>query len=192
MTPIVRIGKFTPIGMRARVEGGDALVINTCSGNDSNERGTPTSWTWSNPTNQRLIHYYKDVCAVSVECLWQGTKLLPGQKEPDQEILGGNWRKNKGKRPAGAYAGRDDQVGLLPLITSPGQARRAIYIPAFRHLIESWLEDPTVAGWVDAARNHPGAVFLRDHDTGRGLDRNGPMSHAWVLAVWLNTGSWPD
>lgn len=185
--PIVSMGHFTAIGMRAKVEDPTALVINTCGSNDTADRGTPTSWVWSNPTNRALTHNYHDIAAVSVEALWQGTKLLPGQTRPDQDILDGNWRKHKGKRPAGAYAGPGQ-----PLITTPGGARRAIYLPAFRNLVEHWMHDATVAVWVADAMAHPGPVFLRDHDTGRGIDRNGPMSHAWLFATFLNTGEWPS
>jgi hypothetical protein len=187
MAAIVTMGKFTAIGMRQKVEGRDALVINTCAGNDTAERGDQTHWVWCNPTNRAVRHQYQDIEAVSVEALWQGCKLLPGQSRPDPEILTGNWRKHKGKRPQGAYAGPDQ-----PLLTSPGQARRAIYLPAFRNLVQHWLNDPAVAELLRQLRAGDRDVFLRDHDTGRGLDRNGPLSHAWVLAVWLNTGKWPD
>ena len=100
--------------------------------------------------------------------------------------LGGDWRRGKGRAPRGAYAGPGQ-----PLITTPGEARRRIYVPAFRRLIEHWLQDPEVAGWVEACRRSPSPIFLRDHDTGRGIDRNGPMSHAWLMCEFLNSGSWP-
>jgi hypothetical protein len=125
------------------------------------------------------------VTAVSVECLWQGTKVF--STEPDPATLAGAWRRGKAKRPKGAYAGLGE-----PLLTSPGVARRAIYIPTFKRLVEHWLQDTEVQAWIEKARQHTGPVYLRDFDTGRGLDRNGPMSHAWVLAVWLNTGSFPS
>lgn len=192
MSKVISMGHFTAIGMRTKVEDPKALIINTCSCNDTAEFGDETHWAWSNPTNRAIIHKYADIEAVSVECLWQGTKLLPSQTRPDPEILAGNWRKNKGKRPAGAYTGpnasRMDPP--YPLITSPGEARRKIYIPAFRNLIEHWLGKDIVRSFVEQAKAHPGPVYLRDHDTGRGIDRNGPMSHAWVLASFLNTGSW--
>lgn len=184
---IVSMGHFTAIGMRVKVTDKDALVINTCGQNDTAERGTVESWAWCNPTNRAIIHPYEDIEAVSVECLWQGTKLLPGMTQPNPEVLNGNWRKGKGKKPAGAYAGPGK-----PLITSPGEARRKIYVPAFRRLVEHWLRDEIVAAWVQAARDWPGPVYLRDHDTGRGIDRNGPLSHAWVMCVFLNTGEWPN
>jgi hypothetical protein len=193
MAGIVSMGRFTAIGMRVKVTDKNALVINTCGRNDTAEKGDLTSWVWSNPTNRVITnHLYEDIEAVSVECLWQGTKLLPGMTEPDKEILNGNWRKNKGKRPAGAYAGKNEDGTPRPLLTTPGAARRAIYIPAFKNLIEHWLwEDREVWNWVEQARCWDGPVFLRDHDTGRGIDRNGPLSHAWILATWLNTGEWP-
>jgi len=186
MSNIVSMGHFTAIGMRTRVDDLTALIISTCGRNDTAERGDDRSWAWCNPTNRAIIHYYEDVGAVSVECLWQGTKLLPGMTQPDTDILQGAWRKNKGKRPAGAYAGPN-----APLITSPGQARRRIYVPAFKNLIEHWLEDSEVQRLLAQAKSWSGPVFLRDHDTGRGIDRNGPMSHAWLMATWLNTGVWP-
>lgn len=185
---IQHMGHFTAIGMRRKVEDPNALVINTCSDNDTAERGTPTRWSWSNPTNRAITHEYHGFAAVSVEALWQGTKVFEAEGGPDPRALDGEWRRGKAKRPIGAYAGPTE-----PLIITPGEARRRIYVPAFRRLITHWLAtDRHVATWVQAARDHDGPVYLRDFDTGRGIDRNGPMSHAWVLAEWLNTGQWPD
>jgi hypothetical protein len=79
----------------------------------------------------------------------------------------------------------DGQVHGDP-IASPGEARRAIYLPAYAALIKSWLDDADVRACIAEARVWPGHVLLRDWGTGRGVDRNGPMSHAWVLATWLN------
>lgn len=190
------MGHFTAIGMRTAVIAADnPLVINTCADNDTAERGSYTRWSWSNPTNRALPQRYHDIEAVSVECLWQGTKVFNdiacfphGYAEADALTLAGDWRRGKAKRPIGAYAGP-----AQPLITNAGDARRAIYLPAFQRQIETWLDmDETVRGWVQDAREHNGPVYLRDFDTGRGVDRNGPMSHAWVLATWLNTGEWPN
>jgi hypothetical protein len=181
------MGRFEAIGMRTRVSDPGAIVINTCSGNDTADRGDPTRWTWSNPTNRRYPHQYHGRIAVSTEALWQGTKLRDGATGPDEQAMAGEWRRGKGKRPTGAWAGPGQ-----PPITSPGEARRRIYVPAFRHQIESWLsQDAAVREWVQAAKDHSGMVYLRDHDTGRGIDRNGPMSHAWLLSVFLNDGKWP-
>lgn len=186
MAKIVPMGKFSAIGMRTPVEDMSSMVVNTCGRNDTAERGDPTNWVWSNPTNRAISHRYEGVEAVSVECLWQGTKVFHEGGRPDERTLGGEWRRGKARRPIGAWAGEGE-----PLIKTPGQARRRIYIPAFRRLVEHWLQDPVVQEYVGAAREWPGPVFLRDHDTGRGIDRNGPMSHAWVLCEWLNTGRWP-
>lgn len=188
---IEMLGKFTPIGMRTKVEDATGLIINTCGQNDTAEKGTPTNWVWSNPTNRAVAHPYEDVVAVSVECLWQGTKMKAGMDAPDALTLAGDWRRGKGRKPIGAYAGRNTDGSLKPLLTTPGAARRAIYIPAFKRLIAHWMADAEVAKWVQQARDHKGSVYLRDFDTGRGIDRNGPMSHAFVLATFLNTGKWP-
>lgn len=180
---------FEAIGMRAKVSDPQALVINTCSDNDTRLKGSSDRWSWSNPTNRRFMHRYEGVTAVSTEALWQGTKVREGQERPDEATLAGDWRRGKGKRPKGAWAGDGK-----PLITTPGGARREIYIPAFSQQIEMWIAaDEEVAGWVAAAkaRAQGETVYLRDHDTGRGIDRNGPMSHAWLLSVFLNDGEWP-
>lgn len=173
--------KFRAVGMRTKITDPGAMVINTCSSNDTSEAGDTTHWTWANPTNRRFPQEHAGAKAVSTEALWQGTKICPGQTEPDPRTLAGEWRRGKGKRPIGAWDGKD-----RPLITSPGEARRRIYLPAFRQQIERWMEDPRVQEIVARAMAHPGPVFLRDFDTGQGVDRNGPMSHAWVLAQWLN------
>lgn len=183
---IQSMGKFTAIGMRTKVEDPTALIINTCANNDTPARGDFTSWSWSNPTNRIITHAYEDIAAVSVEALWQGCKIFAEGARPDPLTLQGDWRRGKAKRPIGAWAGRG-----RPLIRTPGEARRKIYIPAFQRLIEHWLKDREVSSWVLKARSWNGPVFLRDHDTGRGVDRNGAMSHAWVLASWLNSHTWP-
>ncbi len=176
------MGKFTAIGMRTSITEPDALVINTCSDNDTPEVGNLLKWSWSNPTNRKYIAKYANITAVSTECMWQGTKLLSDSSLPDQAILEGYWRKNKGKKPAGAYTGH---VG--DAITSPGEARRKIYIPVFLDQICSWISDSEeVRTMLKTAFNFDGNVYLRDFDTGRGIDRNGPMSHAWLLATILN------
>ncbi|WP_437671472.1 DUF6939 family protein [Sorangium sp. So ce131] len=184
---IEHMGKFTAVGMRAAIDDPKALVINTCGKNDTSDIGTFRNWVWSNPTNRAILHVYEDVTAVSVECLWQGTKIFEVGGRPDEATLAGDWRRGKAKRPIGAWAGEGE-----PLITKPGDARRAIYIPAFKRLIDWWMTHEQVRQWVEAAKAWDGPVYLRDHDTGRGIDRNGPMSHAWVLATYLNTGSWPQ
>lgn len=182
------MGKFTAIGMRTPAKDlpKDAIIINTCSGNDTADRGEPNAWTWSNPTNRAITHVYEDITAVSVECLWQGTKIFDQTMQPDPLTLNGNWRRGKARKPIGAYAGPGQ-----PLIRTPGLARKRIYVPAFRRLVEHWLRDEEVADWVRQCRESPSLVFLRDHDTGRGIDRNGPMSHAWLMCEFLNTGNWP-
>ena len=184
--PIISQGHFTAVGMRIKIPDAAAIVINTCGGNDTAGKGTPTNWVWCNPTNRAVVIPYHDIDAVSVECLWQGTKMFPGMDRPHRACLLGDWRFGKGKRPLGAYAGPKQ-----PLITSPGEARRKIYIPAYRHLVVHWMRDDEVWSWIEQAKAHPYPVYLRDFDTGRGVDRNGPMSHAWLLCEFLNTGDWP-
>ena len=184
------MGKFTAIGMRTAEASlpSKRMVINTCGRNDTSDKGDISIWVWCNPTNRAIIQTYEDIQAVSVECLWQGTKILKSNDtdKPDPTTLNGDWRRGKGKQPKGAYGGPDK-----PLITNPGAARRAIYLPAYRNLVAHWEQDHEVREWLAICREFDGYVFLRDHDTGRGLDRNGPMSHAWLLCMYLNDGVWP-
>lgn len=61
-----------------------------------------------------------------------------------------------------------------------------LYLPAFVAQLHNWLEyDEQIRKMTTIAAGHD-KVLLRDFDTGRGIDRNGPMSHAWVLATILN------
>jgi len=194
-----QMGQFTAIGMRTKVSDPNALIINTCSHNGLATKGDFTRWSWANPTNTAVLFTCPtdpNYTAVSVECMWQGTKIFKEGDKPNVDVMHGNWRGGKKKKPLhppgfcwprrGAWNGPD-----RPLISDPGQARVAIYIPCYKQLIEHWMEDPEIVEWVERARNHPYLVYLRDYDTGRGVFNHGPMSHAWLLCEFLNTGKWP-
>jgi hypothetical protein len=181
---IKTMGHFTAIGMRQKVDDNDALVINTCGDNGTAEKGSMTRWSWANPTNTKIQHACPTdpkYTAVSTECMWQGTKIFIEGGKPDLATLNGDWRRGKAKKPIGAWNGEN------PLICTPGEARIAIYIPTFKNQVEYWLKDEEVASWLKQAKSHSGPVYLRDHDTGRGVHRKGPMSHAWLLAEYLNS-----
>lgn len=189
------IRKYRVLQMRAPAPQDAGLVINVACGNDKPGKGDFYAWAWASPTNTRYQAHFQwgeaaTQClhAKSVECLWQGTKMFhPTSQGPDPEVLEGNWRKYKGYKPHGAWGGPEGR--LLDRV----DARRLIYIPAYRTQIMQWLlDDAEVQGWVDRSRLEPGFVYLRDFDTGEGLDNPRPMSHAWVLATFLNTGVWPD
>ncbi len=110
--------KFIAVGMRISISVPNSLVINTCGNNDKSEAGSFESWSWANPTNRIIKHEYLGYEAVSVECLWQGTKIFVRDGVPNPKVLEGDWRKGKAKRPIGAWNGSD------PLISDPGMARR--------------------------------------------------------------------
>ena len=130
----------------------------------------------------------ESVVAVSIEALWQGTKIFKAGGIPDQFTLGGDWRRGKGKKPIGSWAGAGSA-----LHQTPGDARRAIYIPAFiRQIYRILMLGTGAEALLRYAGRHSGNVLLRDWDTGRGLEQRGPMSHAWVLACILNTGDVPE
>lgn len=180
------MGKFTAIGHTTRAPAG-GTVIETCSHNDGRDAGNDLNWSWANPTNRRFSANFVGVGAVSVEALWQGLKSLPGQPCPDYRTLAGDWRRGKKACPAGHWSGKGQ-----PLITGAGEARRRIYLPAYASQIDRWLRhDLAVADHLASVRAAPGLVFLRDWDTGRGIDdavddrgrHHGPMSHAWALRL---------
>lgn len=173
--------KFIPTGMRTRLPTG-AFAVNTCARNDTDEIGDLTSWAWANPTNRRFMAVHSrdpSTTAVSVECLWQGCKAIGVQPCPDPITLAGDWRRGKTKRPLGSYGGLN-----RPLITNVGQARRIVYLPAFVSQITRMRRLPAVQAILAQLPDQD--IYLRDHDTGQGVDRNGPMSHAWVLSLILN------
>lgn len=181
-------GAFTAVGMRTSLNDKGVNVVNTCAHNDTDLIGDNKRWAWTNPTNRKyLVTHPNDpnTKAVSVECLWQGAKMMAGQTVPDTQALNGDWRRGKGKRPVGAWNGSNK-----PLITNPGEARRRIYIPAYVTQIHAHITNSEYVAEVVRASIYVAEMglrtALRDHDTGRGVGRNGPLSHAWVLAVILN------
>ena len=181
------MGTFIPAGMTDDILDPHALVINTCTGNDTDLAGDEHNWVWANPTNRKFGHEYHGREAVSVAALWQGTKVYGPINEPDEFALAGDWRRGKGRAPRGAWAGPGED-----LISDIGAARRAIFLPAYKYQIMSWVVgDDKVGEMVHKARHHEGPVYLRDFDTDQGLDNPTAMSHAWLLSVWLNVGEWP-
>jgi len=186
MSALDSMGKFTAIGMFTSVPAG-SIVVDTCAHNDTALEGDDYRLAAFNPTNSRFGFEHRGARGVSTETGWQGLKAIPGRPCPDPDTLAGRWGRGKKARPIGHWNGDGE-----PLLTTPGAARRIIYIPAYRLQIERWLAySATLRDRVARLRSDRRPVFLRDYDHGRGVDRDGPMSHAWVLAVWLNTGKWP-
>ncbi len=166
-----------------------SLCIDTCLDNDKSYPGNSRRWSWANPTNTRFVVEYGRMTFISVEALWQAAKVFIHDGQPDLGIATtpGAWRRAKKRRPFGHWGGPGK-----PPITTAGEARRRIYVPAYERQITQWLRDPQVAQWVLWARDYGAAsVYLRDWDTGKGLDNAGPMSHGWLLAYYLNNGRMP-
>lgn len=168
----------------------DAYVIETCSDNDTPKSGASRRWSWANPSNTRFPVLYGGRVFCSTEGLWQGAKVFTHDGQPDM-VAGakpGHWRRAKKRRPFGHWGGPDQAP-----ITTAREARLRVYLPAYKAQIEQWMTaDPEVARWVAEARAHAGIVYLRDWDTGKGLDNGGPMSHGWLLAYYLNHGRMPE
>jgi len=162
----------------------DSIGIDTCHANGQNIAGDFSRWAWANPTNTRFPVTYADVTAVSVEALWQGTKIRKNMQVPDPDTLAGDWRRAKGRKPLGHWSG---EHGLLLGLT---MARLKIYLPAYINQIHNFLqvEERAKRSLLNAEQGIKQGfkIALRDFDTGEGVANNSPMSHAWVLATILN------
>lgn len=197
--------QYLPIHMRTKVETSRyILVVNTCTDNDTDKIGTKNAWSWSNPTNRAVPVAIPgtDHFATSVEALWQGSKVLPGTPglwrddegrwhlseanfmQANHATLFGDWRRAKGWKPVGAWAGEG-----LPLVSDPIEARRRVYLPAYAAQLREMVKHPEVRAMLVRAKGYE-TVYLRDHNTGGIEDRRG-MSHAYLLAGWLTNKEFP-
>jgi len=182
------MGEFIAAGIKDDMPGDNAWNVAICTGDDTDLAGDSFQWIWANPSNRKYSHRYHGCTAVSVAALWQGTKVHGPVSGPDELAMAGDWRRGHGRVPRGAWAGP-----AADLIEDVGAARRAIYLPAYRYQVMSWVVgSEEVQQLVQAARDHDGPVYLRDREVFAGVDNPTGMSAAWLLATWLNTGSWPQ
>ena len=129
-----------------------------------------------------------EVLSASVEGLWQGLKVFESADVDRAKLEVTSMKGLKrtvrrfgrclGHRPG---FGRDE---LLDYIT----ARRMIYLPAYRWVLEHRLADE-VAQLRDLGRDS--TVVLLDYETNVDVDDpRKPLSHAGLVAAWLD-GRWP-
>lgn len=130
----------------------------------------------------------EDVLSASVEGLWQGLKVFESADVDRSKLSVTSMKglKRTVRRFGGCLGHRAgfDSDALLDYIA----ARRAIYLPAYRWVLEHRLADE-----VDLLRTlgKERTVVLLDYETNVDVDDpRKPLSHAGLVAAWLE-GRWP-
>jgi hypothetical protein len=127
--------------------------------------------------------------AASVEGLWQGLKVFE-----TEDIDPSRWaiiRMRGGKRPGrsrAAVRGQRRGVGGGVLLDYR-DARYAIYLPAYRWVLENRLA-AEVGRLTESARGRR-AVLLDYETNGDADDLSSPLSHAALVKCFVE-GSWPN
>lgn len=127
--------------------------------------------------------------AESVEGLWQGLKVFEREG-----IDPGKWKitnlrgiKRSGKS-RGAVLGHRFGIGSSVLL-GYRDARRQIYLPAYRWVLDNRLTDE-----IEQLRKAAGrqVVVLLDYETNGDIDDlSSPLSHAGLVKLYLE-GRWPE
>ena len=112
----------------------------------------------------------------SVEGIWQGLKVIRGKTAP--RFFHGNGQKRIGK-PTGHQWG--DSQRLL----GRTEARRKIYLPAYRWMLEHRVDPVILEEFVHRAfRGIP--QFFYDREDNGSLEKDRPLAHAKLLADFVN------
>jgi hypothetical protein len=129
-----------------------------------------------------------DVTAQSVEGLWQGLKVFEhhGIDVGKFEVTSMKGLKRTVRR-FGPCRGHQPGLHGGPLLDYIG-ARRALYLPAYRWVLQHRLQDELAQLHALAATR---TVVLLDYETNTDVDDpRKPLSHAGLVAAWLE-GRWP-
>jgi len=127
--------------------------------------------------------------AASVEGVWQALKVFERADVDPAKLhvtaMKGIKRSVRSNGPV-----RGHRKGLRgDELLSYADARRLIYLPAYR-----WVLEERVAGLVDEVRklaDGAGGVVLLDYTTNDDVgDESTPLSHAGLLRRWIE-GTWP-
>ena len=129
-----------------------------------------------------------DRTAVSVEGLWQGLKVFEREDIDPSKWQVTTMRGIKRSGTArGAVPGHRHGVGSDVLL-GYRDARHAIYLPAYRWVLENRLA-AEVGQLRESARNR--TVVLLDYETNGDVDDlSSPLSHAALVKCFVE-GSWP-
>ncbi|KAB8139982.1 hypothetical protein F8S13_25880 [Chloroflexia bacterium SDU3-3] len=128
------------------------------------------------------------VAAASVEGIWQGLKVF-AQADVDMATMANTSMRGikRTARRYGAVLGHRAGVGGQRLLAY-AEARRQIYLPAYRWVLDCRLQ-PEVAHLRTLAAQGP--VVLLDYETNADIDNLArPLSHAALVIAYLR-GAWP-
>jgi hypothetical protein len=113
----------------------------------------------------------------TVEGLWQGLMRFPDQREKLEMFETGKPTKRKGT-PLGYVYGSEFITGVV-------QARKLIYVPAFRWMVENCPEaQAKYAELLELAKTH--WVLIHDTEKNGKIDVDLPFAHASLLADMVN------
>lgn len=129
-----------------------------------------------------------DVTAASVEGLWQGLKVFETEDiDPRKWAITDMAGLKRGGAKRGAVRGHRFGVGSDALL-GYREARRRIYLPAYRWVLQHRLTDETERLRRLAA---DGPLVLLDYETNADVDDvSRPLSHASLVMLHLR-GEWP-
>lgn len=129
------------------------------------------------------------VMAASVEGIWQGLKVF-AQADVDRAKLTNTTMRNlkRSARRLGSVIGHRAGIEGTELLDY-ATARRRIYLPAYRFVLDQYLQ-PELAQLRQFAAEQ--TVVLLDYETNDKLDDlTHPLSHASLIICYLNQ-TWPD
>jgi hypothetical protein len=135
------------------------------------------------------VPFTPDMTAASVEGIWQALKVFDGADVDPAKLRVTSMKGIKRTvRSNGEVRGHRAGVHGRELL-GYADARRLIYLPAYR-----WVLEHRVAPLVDDVRklaDRSGGVVLLDYTTNDDIaDESAPLSHAGLLRRWID-GRWP-
>jgi hypothetical protein len=135
------------------------------------------------------IPFSSNAVGASVEGVWQGLKVFE-QADIDIEIINKTSMSGikRTTRKYGKVKGHRQGIGGTSLL-SYAEARRHIYLPCYRYVLENHLE-------IECHKLRELAclksVVLLDYETNGDLDNlNKPLSHACLIVKFLQN-DWPE
>lgn len=125
----------------------------------------------------------------SVEGIWQALKVFEASDVDPGKLENRTMRNLKRTtRLHGRVLGHRAGFGALALLAY-GEARRAIYLPAYRWVLEHRLQAELAQLRALASE---GPLVLLDYETNADIDDlSKPLSHAALVIAWLQ-GAWPN
>lgn len=125
----------------------------------------------------------------TVEGIWQGLKVFAGEDvDPSKWRIRGMRGIKRGGRVRGGVLGHREGVAGERLL-GYAEARRAIYLPTYRWVLEHRLQEPLESLRRLGAR---GTVVLLDYETNADVnDLSRPLSHAGLIRSCIED-DWPE